>query len=73
MSILRFFVYFTVTYTLAMAALGVVSGIAGIENASSMNIPVLLVIAFWAFYSYSNKNARIVAGSEKWKLIFVAL
>lgn len=73
MSIFRFFIYFTVLYTVAMAAVGLVSGIAGIENPSNLNTPVLLAIAFWVFYSYSDKNSRLVAGSEKWKLVFVAL
>jgi hypothetical protein len=73
MSILGFFARFSITYTLVMAAVGVVVGLLEIENATSLNTPILLGITYWCFYSYSNKNARIIEGGEKWKLIFSAL
>ena len=73
MSILGFFVRFSITYTLIMAVTGVVVGLLEIDNATSLNTPILLGITYWCFYSYSNKNARIIDGGEKWKLIFSAL
>jgi len=73
MSIFNFFTKFTLVYTLVMAIAGVVLGLLEIESASSINTPILFVIAFWCFYSYSIKNARIIEGAEKWKLIFSAL
>jgi hypothetical protein len=73
MSILSFFIRFTVAYTLLMAAVGIAAGVFEIENASHFNTPVLFAISFWCFYSYSDKNERIIEGSEKWKLIFSAL
>ena len=73
MSILSFFIRFTVVYTLLMAAVGIAAGLFEIESASHFNTPVLFAIAFWCFYSYSDKNERIIEGREKWKLIFSAL
>lgn len=73
MSILSFFTRFTIVYTLVMAIAGIVLGLLEVESASSINTPILFAIAFWCFYSYSNKNARIIEGKEKWKLIFSAL
>ncbi len=73
MSILGFFARFTVVYTLIMAAVGIMTGLLDIENASSLNTPILLGISYWCFYSYSNKNSRIIEGGEKWKLVFSAI
>jgi hypothetical protein len=73
MSILSFFIRFTVVYTLLMAAVGIAAGFFEIESASSVNTPILVAIAFWCFYSYSDKNGRVIEGNEKWKLIFSAL
>jgi len=73
MSILSFFTRFTVVYTLLMAAVGIVAGVFEVESASHANTPILFAIAFWCFYSYSDKNGRIIVGNEKWKLIFAAL
>ncbi|WP_281558113.1 ABZJ_00895 family protein [Thalassomonas sp. RHCl1] len=73
MSILGFFTRFTIVYTLVMAATGITMGLLEVEKADSLNTPILMAIAYWFFYSYSNKNARVIEGSEKWKLIFSAL
>jgi hypothetical protein len=73
MSILSFFIRFTASYALIMAIVGITMGMLEVESASSLNTPVLFAIGFWCFYSYANKNSRIVAGNEKWKLIFTAL
>lgn len=73
MSILGFFIRFSIIYTLVMAAAGITMSLLGVEKASSLNAPILLVISYWCFYSYSNKNSRIIEGSEKWKLIFSAI
>ncbi|MFQ6372433.1 ABZJ_00895 family protein [Shewanella sp. YIC-542] len=73
MSILGFFTRFTIVYTLVMAAVGITMGLLGVENANSLNTPILLAISFWCFYSYSTKNSRIIEGGEKWKLVFSAL
>lgn len=73
MSIFRFFIYFTVLYTVGLAAVGIVSGIIDMKNPSVLNTPVLLATAFWVFYTCGDKNSRIVMGSEKWKLVSVAL
>ena len=73
MSNLVFFIRFSITYMLVMAVAGISLGLLDIENASSINTPILLGIAYWCFYSYSNKNSRVIEGSEKWKLIFIAL
>jgi hypothetical protein len=73
MSIFSFFLRFTIAYTLIMAGVGVTAGLIGFEEASSLNTPILLGISYWCFYSYSNKNSRIIEGSEKWKLVFSAL
>ena len=48
-------------------------GLLEIENASSLNTPILLGISYWCFYSYTNKNERIIEGSEMWGLVFLAL
>jgi hypothetical protein len=73
MSILNFFTKFTLVYTVLMAIAGVILGLLEVESASSVNTPILFAIAFWCFYSYSSKNARVIEGAEKWKLIFAAL
>lgn len=73
MSIPGFFIRFTVVYTLVMAAAGITLGLLGVEKAGNFNTPILLVIAYWCFYSYSSKNKRIIEGGEKWKLVFAAL
>ncbi|WDE02500.1 ABZJ_00895 family protein [Thalassomonas actiniarum] len=73
MSILGFFTRFTIVYTLVMAATGITMGLLEVEKADSLNTPILMAIAYWFFYSYSNKNSRVIEGSEKWKLIFSAL
>ena len=73
MSTLGFFLRFTISYTLIMAAAGVTTGLLGFENASSLNTPILLGISYWCFYSYSSKNSRIIESAEKWKLVFLAL
>lgn len=73
MSILGFFIRFTVVYTLIMAAAGITLGLLGVEKASNLNTPILLAISYWCFYSYSIKNSRIIEGGEKWKLVISAL
>ncbi len=73
MSIFGFFMRFTIIYMLVMAATGIVMGILEVGNASNLNTPILLGISYWCFYSYTNKNSRIIEGNEKWKLIFLAL
>lgn len=73
MSKLGFFIRFTVSYTLLLAAAGIVISLMGLGTASSLNAPILMGIAYWCFYSFSTKNARIIGDDEKWKLIFLAL
>ncbi|WP_027330657.1 ABZJ_00895 family protein [Marinimicrobium agarilyticum] len=73
MSKLGFFIRFTVIYTLAMAAAGVVISLLGVGMASGVNAPILMGAAYWCFYSFSTKNTRLVRDDEKWHLIFLAL
>lgn len=73
MSKLGFFTRFTLLYIVVMAIAGVSMSLLGVEQASSLNIPILLGISYWCFYSYANKNAKIIERNEKWNLIFLAL
>lgn len=73
MSKLGFFIRFTVSYTLLLAAAGIVISLMGLGTASSLNAPILMGIAYWCFYSFATKNARMIGDDEKWKLIFLAL
>lgn len=73
MSNLAFFIRFSITYMLIMAVAGITLGLLQVENASSINTPIFLALSYWFFYSYSNKNSRIIQTSEKWKLICLAL
>ncbi|SDT94931.1 hypothetical protein SAMN05216210_0761 [Halopseudomonas salegens] len=73
MSLSGFFLRFTIIYTLVMAAAGITAGVLGLGQVSALNTPILLAIAYWCFYSYWNKNARIIEGGEQWALIFLAL
>ncbi|MEP1551995.1 MAG: ABZJ_00895 family protein [Paraglaciecola sp.] len=59
----------TIVYTLVMALVGVLE----FKRGSRLNVPVLFGIAYWCFYSYSNKNSRVIVGREKWKLVFYAI
>ena len=70
---LGFFTRFTLVYIVVMAIGGVTMGLLGVEKASSLNTPILLGVSYWCFYSYANKNAKIIEGNEKWSLIFLAL
>ncbi|MBT1064303.1 ABZJ_00895 family protein [Bowmanella sp. Y26] len=67
-----FFLRFTLSYTLVMASVGFFSVLIEMENPSLLNTPILMGIAYWCFYSYSIKNARIVQGKEKWRLVLLA-
>ena len=73
MSKLGFFTRFTIIYIVIMAVAGASMSLLGVEKASSLNTPILLGISYWCFYSYTNKNARIIEGNEKWSLVFLAL
>jgi len=73
MSIFGFFLRFTLSYIVVMTIVGMIIDFLGIRSASSLNIPILLGIAFWCFYTYSTKNSRLIEGSEKWKLIISAI
>ncbi|WP_341937635.1 ABZJ_00895 family protein [Marinimicrobium sp. C2-29] len=73
MSKLGFFIRFTVTYTLVMAAAGIAISLMGAGSSIGLNAPILMGIAYWCFYTFSTKNARIIGDDEKWKLIFLAL
>jgi len=68
-----FFIRFTIVYTVAMAITGVSMSLIGFEEVSHLNTPILMSISFWFFYSYSNKNERVIVGGETWALIFLAL
>jgi hypothetical protein len=72
-SITGFFLRFTISYTILMAATGVTLGMLGISHAGNVNAPILAIIAYWFFLSYSKKNQRIMDGPEKWKLIWAAV
>lgn len=73
MSILGFFIRFTVSYTLIMAAAGVSMGLLGVEKASVLNTPILIGISYWCFYAYSKSNSKVIISNEKWKLISLAV
>ncbi len=73
MSYLGFFYRFTVSYIIVMALIGTVVGLLEFEMAGSLNTAVLAGIYYLWFYNYSNKNSRIVRGSEKWTLILLSL
>ncbi|WP_139342904.1 ABZJ_00895 family protein [Vibrio gazogenes] len=68
-----FFIRFTVTYIVIIAIAGVSASLLGMENASNLNTPILFGISYWVFYSYTNKNQRIIEKQEKWHLILLAL
>ena len=73
MSIFGFFLRFTLSYIVIMAVVGIIIGHLGVKSATSLNIPILLGITFWCFYSYSTKNSRLIEGGEKWKLVLTAI
>ncbi|WP_347331740.1 ABZJ_00895 family protein [Marinimicrobium locisalis] len=73
MSKIGFFIRFTLTYALVMAAAGITISILEVKSASSLNTVLLMAVAYWFFYSFSTKNSRIIEGNEKWSLIFLAL
>ncbi|MBL4608386.1 MAG: ABZJ_00895 family protein [Pseudomonadales bacterium] len=73
MSIKSIFFRFTAVYALSMIVIGFVVSFLELENASSFNTPILIVIAFWCFTSYSKSNKRISSSKEKWKIIWLFL
>ncbi|QMV14000.1 hypothetical protein Vspart_01248 [Vibrio spartinae] len=73
MTKIGFFIRFTAAYIVVMAIAGVAAGFLGMENASSLNTPILFGISYWIFYTYTNKNERLIESREKWHLILLAL
>ena len=58
MSIRAFFIRFTLVYFLVMAATDIGLSLTGLENSSSLNMGILVGLAYWFFNSYSVKNGR---------------
>ncbi|MDW6092594.1 ABZJ_00895 family protein [Vibrio rhizosphaerae] len=74
MTKIGFFIRFTVAYTVVMALAGLFAGFLEMEeHASSLNAPILLGVSYWVFYTYTNKNGRLVEKREKWHLMGLAL
>lgn len=73
MSKIHFFMRFTITYAVVMAAAGLTVGVLGIENTTSIETSILFGTSYWCIYSYMNKNKKIVDGNEKWSLILLLI
>ena len=73
MTYLRFFVLFSLTYVVGLVIAGTLVSLAGINNPGSLNTPLLFGISFWWMYRFSEKNARVVQGKGKWKLVLLVL
>lgn len=68
-----FFLQFTVIYTLMMIIFSILQYLIDFEQMPLLNIPALFGIAYWLFYTYSKKNARIMEGREKRDLLILAI
>ncbi|QPG06911.1 hypothetical protein IT774_07315 [Salinimonas marina] len=73
MTYLRFFVLFSLTYVVGLAVAGILVSLAGLNNAGSLNTPLLFGVSFWWMYRFSETNARVVQGKGKWKLVLLVL
>ncbi|WP_087023059.1 ABZJ_00895 family protein [Thaumasiovibrio subtropicus] len=73
MSKLGFFLRFTLWYLALMVAVGFAADTLGLSNASAMNSPLLMGLAFYLFYLYSARHKRLIEKKEKWSLIGLAI
>lgn len=72
MSKLGFFTRFTLVYFFIKTTL-VMTAQLDIERVGGLNLPILIGISFWVFYTYTMKNNRLIKGTDKWELVFYAL